>query len=60
MTWFEYWSREFGIPRYEYMVMTEGEIEDLAACRAIDSGAYREVISSKGNIFEGTMFPRLR
>ena len=41
--WFEYWSRMLGIPYREYIVMTTGEIEDLAALKAVDSGMYNEV-----------------
>lgn len=50
-----YYARDLGIPYREYILMTTGEIEDLAICRSIQSGYMDEVVK-----FEGDKIPDLR
>lgn len=40
--WMHYHCRSFGLEYREYICMTQGEIEDMAMCRAIQNGAYDE------------------
>ena len=55
MIWLEYTARTFGIPYHEYILMTPGELQDLATCQSIASGAMKEV-----PIIEGPHLPSLR
>lgn len=46
LAWFDFQCRSFGIPYREYHLMTLGEIQDLAVCKAIQAGAMREEIDT--------------
>lgn len=46
LAWFDFQCRSFGIPYKEYHLMTLGEIQDLAVCRAIQAGAMQEEIDT--------------
>lgn len=46
LAWYDYHARSFGISMHEYNLMTIGEIQDLAVCRAIQRGLMTEDIDS--------------
>lgn len=46
LAWYDYHARSFGISMREYNLMTIGEIQDLAVCRAIQRGLMTEDIDT--------------
>lgn len=46
LAWYDFQARSFGISQKEYNLMTIGEIQDLAVCRAISRGLMEEEIDT--------------
>ena len=46
LAWYDYQARTFGISQKEYNLLTIGEIQDLAVCRAISRGIMTEEIDT--------------
>lgn len=55
MIWVKYQAVSLGFSSREYRLMTVGEIQDLATCRAIANGGLEEKIE-----FTGRFLPKLR
>lgn len=55
LQWFVFLCRQMGIPYSEFHLLTLGEIQDLAICRAIQAGAMEET-----DVFSGNYIPDLK